>query len=55
MHLCLLNVNMFLFGNKTVNQNWTYSLLGNFADVIYQNKQSFLHRTEDACTLYLAL
>ena len=38
-------------GNKAVIQNWLYSLLGNFADVIYQNKQSFLHRTGDVCTL----
>ena len=39
-HLCLLNLNMFFFGNKTVSQNWPYSLLGNFADVIYRNQQS---------------
>ena len=47
---CLLNLNIF-FCNKTVNQNWPYSLLGNFADIIYQNKESFLHRTGDVCTL----
>ena len=52
--LCLLNLNI-IFCNKTVNQNWPYSLLGNFADIIYQNKESFLHRTGDVCTLLLAL
>ena len=41
----------YIFCNKTVNQNWPYSLLGNFADIIYQNKESFLHRTGDVCTL----
>ena len=35
-HLCLFNLNI-TFCNKTVNQNWPYSLLGNFADIIYQN------------------
>ena len=43
-HLRLLNSNI-MFCNKTVNQNWPYSLLGNFADIIYQNKESFMHRT----------
>ena len=49
-HLRLLNLNI-IFGNKTVNQNWPYSLLGNFVDIIYQNKVSPLHRTGDVCTL----
>ena len=39
-HVCLLNLNI-IFCNKTVNQNWPYSLLGNFSDIIYQNKKMF--------------
>ena len=54
-HLCLLNLNIYIFFNNTVNQNWPYTLLGNFADIIYQNKESFLHRTGDVFTLQLAL
>ena len=49
-HLCLLNLNI-MFCNKTVNQNSPYSRLGNFADIIYQNKESYLHRTGGVCTL----
>ena len=49
-HLCLLKLNIFSY-NKTVNPNWPYSLLGKFANIIYKNKDSFLHRTGDVCTL----
>ena len=48
-HLCLLNLNIFLQQNS--QPKLAYSLLGNFADIIYQNKDSFLHRTGDVCTL----
>ena len=49
-HLCSLNLNI-IFCNKPVNQNWPYSILGNFADIIYQNNESYLHRTGNVCTL----